>query len=376
MKVAIFHSFMDNIGGAEMVTLTLARALGADVYTTNLSAEKIEKMGFADVLPRVRSIGRVPVRAPFRHQLTLWRFRRLNLGRAYDRYVISGDWAMSAAVNHRPNIWYVHSPLNELWAFREFVREKILAAWQRPLFDVWVALNRRLALRYAKSVGRFLCNSENTKGRLARYYGAEATVVYPPVNLEELRQGEDGGYWLSVNRLLAHKRIELQLEAFAAMPERRLVVVGSYEAGASQFESYRRRIEEACPPNVELRRWVSSEELSTLYANCRGFITTAENEDFGLTAVEAMASGKPVVAPAEGGYLESVLDGETGALVKSVDAGKLCAAVREIERRLAENPAAYREACVARAARFGVPDFVAKIKLALEAAGETKTDEA
>ena len=75
---------MDNIGGAEMVTLTLARELNADLYTTNFDAEKIKKMGFEDVLGRVHSIGKIPKMAPFRQQIVFWKFRRLNLSGQYD----------------------------------------------------------------------------------------------------------------------------------------------------------------------------------------------------------------------------------------------------------------------------------------------------
>ena len=118
MKIAIFHNFMDNIGGAEIVTLTLARELKATIYTTNVDIEKIKKMGFDNI--KIKSIGRIPINAPLRHQMAFWKFRKLNLKNRYDFYIISGDWAMSAAVNNKPNLWYVHSPLNELWEFKAF----------------------------------------------------------------------------------------------------------------------------------------------------------------------------------------------------------------------------------------------------------------
>ena len=72
VKIAVFHNFLDNIGGAEMVSLTLARELNADIYTTNVDREKIEKMGFTDVTQRIFSVGKVPVNAPWRQQLALW----------------------------------------------------------------------------------------------------------------------------------------------------------------------------------------------------------------------------------------------------------------------------------------------------------------
>ena len=87
MKIVIFHNFMDNIGGAEIVALTLARELGADLYTTNIDAEKIGKMGYDDVLPRIYSIGQIPKQAPFRQQLAFWKFRWLNLSGKYDFFI-------------------------------------------------------------------------------------------------------------------------------------------------------------------------------------------------------------------------------------------------------------------------------------------------
>ena len=111
MKIAIFHNFLDNIGGAEIVTLTLARELNADVYTTNIDYDKIKKMGFENIV--IKSIGKIPINAPFRQQMALWRFRRLKL-KNYDFYIIAGDWAISGAVNNKPNLWYVHSPIREI----------------------------------------------------------------------------------------------------------------------------------------------------------------------------------------------------------------------------------------------------------------------
>ena len=112
MKIAIFHNYMDNIGGAEKVTLTLAKELNADIFTTNINKKKIKKMGFHNL--NIKSIGKIPINAPFRQQAALYKFRKLNLKNKYDFYIISGDWAMAGAVNNRPNLWYVHSPIREI----------------------------------------------------------------------------------------------------------------------------------------------------------------------------------------------------------------------------------------------------------------------
>jgi len=98
MKIAIFHNYMDNIGGAEKVTLVLARELKADIYTTNINIEAVRNMGFYEV--KIKSIGRVPINAPFRQQIALHKFRKLDLKNKYDFFIIGGDWAISSAVKN------------------------------------------------------------------------------------------------------------------------------------------------------------------------------------------------------------------------------------------------------------------------------------
>lgn len=365
MKIAVLHSFMDNIGGAEMVSLTLARELGADVYTTNISERHIENMGFGDVLPRMHSIGRIPIRAPFRHQAAFWKFRRLNLGKAYDLYIICGDWAMSAAVNHSPNLWYVHSPLNELWEFKDYVKDEIVrTAWKKPLFEIWARFNRMLSRRYARHVNTWVCNSENARARVKKYYGKEPVVINPPVYTKKYRTGATGDYWLSVNRIMRPKRIEIQMDALSRLPSERLIIVGSYEKGAIQFEGYKGELAKIRPKNVTVESWVSQDRLLDLYANAKGLLATAIDEDFGMSAVEAMASGKPVIAADRGGYRETVIDGVTGTLIKDINGAKLADAMKKISREMQKAPSKYERACRDRAAEFDTAEFIKKIKKA------------
>lgn len=354
-KIAIFTNFLDNIGGAENLTLILARELDADVYTTNIDHDKIDRMGFTGV--RIHSIGKVPLNPPFRQQMTLSRFRKLNLKTVYDLYIITGDWAISGAVNNKPNMEYFHSPINEIWDFKEFVRG-LLENWKRPLFDIWVAYNRVLYKRYFKHVGKHICNSEITKNRIKKYLGACATVIHPPVETNKYQYKKNGFFWLSVNRLTPHKRIDIQLKAFSKLPNERLVVVGSYEKGAKHFEAHRDYLEKIKPYNVEIINWASQEELIELYANCKGFLTTAQNEDFGMTPLEAMASGKPVVASNEGGYKETVVHGITGILLDDISPDALAEAISDISDHVAN----YRENCIARAGEFDTVVFVDRIK--------------
>lgn len=361
MRIAVFHNFIDNIGGSEIVALTLARELNADLYTTNIDANKISRMGFSDILPRIKSIGKLPKNAPFRQQIALWRFRKLNLGNKYDFYIISGDWAMSGVVNNHPNLWYTHSPLNELWQFKDYIKQEVLSWWKRPLYEVWVWFNRKLTLNYAGHVDGWVCNSKNTQDRIKKFYNKDAEIIYPPVDTSKFYYLPAKNYWLSVNRLITHKRIELQLKAFSKLPGEKLIIVGSYEKGARQFESYKKYIENLKTDNVEIINWASDEQLVKLYAECKGFITTAKDEDFGMTPVEAMASGKPVIAPDEGGYNETVVNGKTGILLDDVNPGKLIDAIKQISKEIHNNPEKYKTICQNRAKLFDKYIFVERI---------------
>lgn len=364
MRIAVFQNFLDTIGGAEVVGLTLAREFNADLYTTNFDPEKIRNMGFADVLPRIKSIGKVPLNAPYRQQLTLWRFGRLDLAGKYDFFIINGDWAVSAAMRNKPNLWYVNATIREIWDLHGHVRKNLMHPLKRPIFDVWTFYNRRLNKKHVGHVGDIASNSTFTRDRVKTYLNRESEVVYPPTSAEKFRCGKNGDYWLSVNRLIGYKRVDMQLRAFAMMPEEKLVVVGPHEKSKSHL-AYVDFIRKTKPANVTLIDHADDfGELTRLYADCKGFITTCHKEDYGMTAVEAMASGKPVIAPAEGGYKETVLDGKTGTLIDDIDDAKLADAVKKLGCEL-DSPAArdgYRDVCRAQAKKFDISVFVAKIR--------------
>jgi len=354
-RIAIFHNYLDNIGGAEIVGLTLARELKADVYTTNIDKEKIKKMGFNDV--NIISIGNIPINAPFRQQLAFLRFRLLNLKNKYDFYIIDGDWAMSGAVKNHPNLWYVHSPIREIWDSYEYTRNNIVKKSLRPAFDIWVKLNRHLNKKYLKKVDNIASNSNNTRNRLKKFLNKEAKVIHPPIETSKFHYKKNGDYWLSVNRLIKPKRVEMQINAFKKLPKEKLIIVGSYEK-SNHFLEYANYIKSIRPKNVEIKSWISQKELIELYANCKGFITSSMDEDFGMNVVEAMASGKPVIAPNEGGYKESIIDNKTGILISNIDENKIINAIKI----LGNNPKKYKSACIDQAKKFDTKIFIKKIK--------------
>ena len=289
------------------------------------------------------------------------KFRKLNLKNKYDFFIIGGDWAISSAVKNKPNIWYVHSPIREIWDLYNYTRKYSVPLILRPVFDVWVLYNRYLNRKYVKYVDKIVCNSKNTQNRVRKYLGRASVVINPPIETFKFHYEKTGDYWLSVNRLITHKRVDMQIKAFSRMPKERLIIVGSYEK-AKHFKKYANYIKKMKPKNVRILSWIKEEKLIDLYANCKGFITTSKEEDFGMTSVEAMASGKPVIAPKEGGYKETIIEDVTGKLIDNINIDKLIKAIKEVGKK----PETYKDACLKQAKKFDTKIFIKKIKYQIE----------
>lgn len=350
MKIAIFHDYFGAIGGGEKVVMALARTLDADIITTDVdAAAKI------DSTVRITSLGSTIKVPPFKQISATLKFSSCDYSDEYDFFIFSGNWTHYAAKKHHPNLWYCHTPVRAFYdLYDTFLQRQNLI--RRQLYRVWVTAHRKFDQNAVTNVDRIVTNSRNTRGRIKKYYGRDSAILYPPVDSSKYSCKKYGDFWLSVNRLYPEKRIELQIEAFRSMPDEHLVIVGGYSEG-DHAGLYVDRIRHNLPGNVELCGEASEEDLVDLYARCKGFITTARDEDFGMTAVEAMAAGKPVVAVDEGGYRESVVDGVTGFLVPA-DISAITLAVEEVSR----DPSKYGEACLTRAKQFDLSVFADRIR--------------
>jgi len=357
MRLAIFYDYLQTIGGGERVALTLAKEFGGNLVTTDLDPGLPERAGFDHA--NVTNLGNLIAQPPFKQIHASWRFARARL-RGYDAHVFVGNWAHFAAKRHHPNLYYCLTPTRSFYDQREAILRR-LSIRDRTLAMAWMAFHRRFDQRAVGHCDRVVAISEVVRRRIRRYYRLDADVIYPPVATARFRFEEIGDYWLSVGRMYPEKRVELQLDIFRRLPREKLVIVGGYSRG-DRADRYLATLHR--PPNVTFLGEIPVERLSDLYARCRGLLTTAVDEDFGITPVEAMASGKCVLATDEGGYRETVVDGETGFLlppradpfvdrIRSLDDGTL---------------RAMRARCEARARDFDESAFVARMK---EATGWT-----
>src|SRR5918999_61755 len=344
-RVALVHDFLLDLRGAERVFAAICDAWPeADVFTAVYDEEGTAGR-FAPRSPQASFLQRLrPSARTFRWLLPLYphAIESLDL-RGYD-LVISSSSAWAHGVLPDPgavHICYCHNPFRYAWS----EREATLAARSAPLrLPLQVVLSRWRQWDWIASqrVDRYVANSRLTASRIRRYFGREADVLHPPVELERFAPGPIADHYLVVAELMAHKRIDVAVEAFNRLG-RPLVVVGD---GPEL-----RRLRRLAKSNVRFTGRLPDPDVADLLRRARALVVTAA-EEFGIAAVEALASGRPVIALGSGGVLESVREGETGAYYRDSEPQALEDVVARFDP-MAVDP----EACVAAARHFGADRF-------------------
>lgn len=248
MKIAIFHDYVGAIGGGEKLVFTLAEGLGADVITTDLDADSIDKMGFDSV--KIISLGETVKMSPLKQISASWKFARCDFSKEYDFFIFSGNWAPFAAKKHKPNLYYCHTPVRAFYDLYDTYKRKhgfLISI----IFSAWVHVHKKFAENYLTDVNKIVTNSKNTQRRVQKYWNKNSEVIYPPVDTSKFKFKNYGDFWLSVNRLYPEKRVELQIEAFRKMPKEKLLIVGGYASG-DHASSYASGLLDNLPANVEI----------------------------------------------------------------------------------------------------------------------------
>ena len=348
----VIHDYFAVRGGGERLVLTLAEALGAALMHGYRESETYE--------PEMFPVGAIDLRLPMMLRNSGVRTAALSLRFAamrrktanYRTRIFSGTSAPFAApskgVGGR-NIYYCHTPPRFLYDQREHFAH-LTAGPAAPLKKLALA---RYQAGYLAAVDRMdviLANSKNIQARIARYLGRDSLVVYPPCDTGRFSYRGQGDYYLSTARVSGLKRVGAIVEAFLGMPDRRLVVA----SGGDELSALRARARGV--DNISFLGWVDDVTLQRLMGEAIATLYGPVDEDFGISPVESMAAGKPVIGVAEGGLKETIIDGETGFLLPpGYRPDDIAAAVRELTPQRA---AAMREACERRAEDFSVARFV------------------
>lgn len=349
MKIAIFHDYFGAIGGGEKVVIEMAKILDADIITTDTDA--VKKI---DSSVRVTSLGKT-IPCPGLKQISAaLKFYSCDYSQKYDLFIFSGNWAHYAAHRHHPNLWYCHILIPALYDGQiEFISpDNIIKA---RIFRKWKNLHSRVDAWSVRHVDHIVANSNHIREKISWYYNRPADIIYPPVDTKKFSCEAYENFWLSVNRIYPEKRVELQIESFRKIPDETLVIVGGYSPGDHAGE-YARKILNDLPANVKFLGQIPETDLIGFFARCKGLVSTSFDEPFGITPLEAMASGKPVVAVDSGGFRETVTS-STGILVNP-DVTSIITAIR----RISEDPAQYHDACIARAQEFDVSVFAEQLR--------------
>lgn len=236
----------------------------------------------------------------------------------------SSGWAHGARTDGR-KVVYCHNPARWLYQRSDYLGDHP-SVISRLALGTASAYLTKWDRRAARSAHRYLANSSVVRRRIQIAYGVDAEVLPPPASLspEQPREAVAGlheGFFLCVGRLRPYKNVGSTIGAFATLPDEQLVVVGS---GPDQ-EALRRSVS----TNVHLVGEVSDDQLRWLYANCRAVVSAAR-EDFGLTPIEAAVFGRPSVTLRWGGFLDTVVEGETGMFFDQPEPGLIACAIKEL----------------------------------------------
>ncbi len=344
MKVALIHDWLTGMRGGEKCLECFCELFpDADLYTL-LHA----KGRCSDTIERMNIITSFIDRAPYkercyRHMLPLFPV-------AIERFILK-DYDLVLSSSHCvakgiipgpevPHVSYVHSPMRYVWDMYgdyfgkgrvNFIMDKIISLFATYLRTWDVVSSAR--------VDHFIANSNHVARRIEKYYRREASVIYPPVDVDRFRISEKADdYYLIVSALVSYKKVDLAVEAFNQLGlPLKIVGTGPDEA----------MLKKMAGPTVEFLGWAQDDALSDLYSRCKAFVFPGE-EDFGITPLEAMASGRPVIAYAKGGALETVRGLEhgnpTGIFFKEQSRDALVAAIEQFEK----NPAIFKPDAVRR----------------------------
>lgn len=351
MRLALIHDWLNQIGGAEDVLDELVKLFpSAPIFTSIYWPEKMPshyrqwpiRVSFMDRLPGVHRYHQ-----PYLPLYPL-AFERFDFS-GYD-VLLSNKSGFCHGIHLPPgatHICYCLTPTRYVWNFDDYAGREGLGRVVRLLLRPVLSWLKQWDYAAAQRVHHFLAISTEVQKRIAQFYQRPSTIIYPPVALDRFTpQPETDDYFLSLGRLIPYKRVDLAVQACGRLN------APLYVGGAGRD---RARLENLAGASVKFLGRVPDADLPSLMARCRAFIFPGL-EDFGITPVQALAAGRPVIAYAGGGALDIVQDGINGVLFHEQTPEALCAAIERFNA-LKFDPVVVRQS----AERFGAERFAAEM---------------
>lgn len=367
MKVAIVHDWLVTYAGAERVLEQMIHCYpDADLFSIVDFVPEKERGFLQGKVPETTFIQKLPGASKhYRNYLPLMpmAIEQLDLS-AYD-LILSSSHAVAKGVLVGPDQLHIclcYSPIRYAWDLQhQYLRESNLISGPKSWLVRYLLHKIRLwDLRTVNGVDRFIAISQFIARRIHRVYGRDSQIIYPPVDIDAFSlSNAKEDFYLTASRMVPYKRIDMIVEAFGAMPEKRLVVIGD----GPDFEKIRAK----AMPNVRIMGYQPFTVLRDHMQRAKAFVFAAE-EDFGIAPVEAQACGTPVIAFGKGGALETVRgvaqgDAATGVFFNEQSVAALCQAVDAFEH----SPTIAPSTCRKNAERFSIEVFRQKFTGLVEA---------
>ncbi len=360
-RVSLAHDYLLVMRGAERTFAAIADLYAEAPIFTLLHDERGTNGRFAGHTITTSSLQRLGVdQSTFRRLLPLYPRAVERLKLPESDVVLSSSSAFAHGVrvpDGAVHVCYCYTPFRYAWDEENYAFVEI-SPLLRPLLRSQLRRIRKWDLSASRRVDAYIAISQLSRERIKRHYGRDAPVIHPPVETHRFTPGEPGDSLLIVSEILRHKRLHLALEA-ARRAHAPIQVVGAGPHHDALREAY---------PEAEFLGRASDEDLVELYAAARAVIMPGV-EEFGITAVEAQAAGRPVIAATAGGALETVLDGQTGRLAKLDDVDSFVQAIKGIDK-LDFDPAR----AVENAERFSVAAFQRRLSARVSEVAESKDD--
>lgn len=328
MKIAIVHDALMVAGGAERLTVYLSQTFPeADIYTSAYVPEKTYPYFKSQKIHTLPGARIVKNERQFKQLFPLWflGFRGLDLSR-YD-LVISSSTYLAKFIHPLKNgkhICYLHSPFRFLWKRKSYSADSL--PFNRLLMkaiDLVSPIIQRLDKHFTDQISYLITNSQNSASFIRNVYGRDAEVIYPPVEVNQFKIAvERKHYYLVVSRLISYKRVDLAIQACEQM-HRKLLIVGD----GPELEP----LQKIAGEYTNFLGKVGDEDLKKLYSEARGLIFPGV-DDFGMTPIEAQASGCPVIAFRAGGAVETVIENVTGVFFQNQSVADLIASLERFEK--------------------------------------------
>lgn len=325
MKTAIVHEWLVNYAGSERCVESFTNIWpDADVYTlVDFLDEEQRKIILKGKFAHTSFIQKLPG-AKTRHRYYLPLFPKAIESFDLTDYdiVISSSHAVAKGVKtnrKQLHISYCYSPMRYAWDNAD----EYLTGFKGSIAKIFINYLRKWDLKSSKNPDYIVAISEHIRKKIQRIYNRDADVIYPPVDTEKFPlETSKEDYYLAASRLVPYKKIDLIVDAFANMLDKKLVVIGSGPE--------KEKILSRATPNVDVIGYQDFESLRSYMQKAKAFVFAAE-EDFGIVVVEAMACGTPVIAFGTGGASETVVDGKTGILFQEQTTNSIIEAVKKFE---------------------------------------------